>query len=110
MACLDGLETPSEVTALHLVATDSADGNCIQNESSAQVTENVRSPKGIQDPSLVREVQKIPIRSLLRRSMERFLRAIDTALTTLSESDWSSSTSTGKPLSFRTVARMYVDH
>lgn len=35
---------------------------------------------------------------------------MDTALTTLSESDCSSSTSTGKPLSFRTVARMYVDH
>lgn len=35
---------------------------------------------------------------------------MDTALTTLSESDWSSSTSTGSPLSFRTVARMYVDH
>lgn len=67
-------------------------------------------PKGSQHPSLLETVQKIPMRSLLRRSMERFLRAIDTALTTLSESDCSSSTSTGKPLSFRTVARMYVDH
>lgn len=68
------------------------------------------SLKSIQDSSLLRKVLKIPIRSLLRRSMERFLKAIETALTTLSESDWSSSTSTGKPLSFLTVARMYVDH
>lgn len=92
------------------IIPDSVDGNCRENESSAQGTENVRSLKGLKDPCLVRKVQKIPMRSLLRRSMERFLRAMDTALTTLSESDWSSSTSTGSPLSFRTVARMYVDH
>lgn len=94
----------------HSTIPGSVDGNCRENKPSAQRTENVRSPKGLQDPRLVREIQKIPMRSLLRRSMERFLRAMDTALTTLSESDWSSSTSTGSPRSFRTVARMYVDH
>lgn len=52
------------------------------------------------------EMLLLPIRSLLRRSMDRFLRAMATARTTLSESERKSSTRIGSPFSLRTVARI----
>ncbi|MEQ2194310.1 hypothetical protein XENOCAPTIV_027095 [Xenoophorus captivus] len=48
----------------------------------------------------------VPIKSLFLLSMARLRRAMATALTTLSTSERSSSTKTGSPFSFLTVARM----